>query len=191
MTSAPFSKAFTIFNTDENGEPVEIMSYDTNAATYIAVSISICRGMLRHPTVKDTFKGFAKDIDPKQSGAWYQNLPKENAAELFIEKVLERFPLVFVDKSRVNPNLMASHWRRGWGDDGHGFDTHDQAIVINGLVSRKQFDLTSSMIDKADCTIESPHHVPCWGNGRKGRPHLRRAKAVPIAFVSACRVFPS
>ena len=136
MTSRLFTEAFIIFRLDEDAEPVEIIPYFTNAATYVAASISICRGMLRNPTVKAAFASFAKDFDSTPSGAWYQESPMIDVAEKFINKVLERFPIVFVDDSMKNPDQQGCHHRRTWGGDGEPFETRKQGIVINGPVSR-------------------------------------------------------
>ena len=134
MAYRSFSEAFIIFHIDENGRPVQIMPYSINTATYVAVSISICRGMLRDPMVKTAFKKLADNFDPESSEAWYKDLPKNEVVELFINKILERFPLVLVDYSLKNPDFRAYHYRRAW-DHGYGFETHDQAIAVNGPVS--------------------------------------------------------
>ena len=129
-----FSQAFIIIRQDEYGRPVEIIPYNTNEAINVAVSISICRGMLRDPMVKTAFKKLAENFDPESSEAWYNKLPKSEVVRMFIYEILERFPLVFVDYSLKNPDFRACHYRRAW-DRGYGFDTHEQAIVINGPVS--------------------------------------------------------
>lgn len=134
MTSRLFTEAFIIFRLDENGEPVEIIPYYTNAATYVAASITICRAMLRNSTVKRAFMSLAKDLDP--------NLPEKDVAERFIDSILERFPLVFVDSSLKHPDVLACHHRRAWGDDGDIFETRKQGILINGPVSRNELDFT-------------------------------------------------
>lgn len=139
MAPPLFNEAFIIIRVDNKGQPVNIIPYDENAATYVAVSISICRGMLKTSRVKDAFKKFAEAYDPK--------LPKDGIVETFINKILERFPLVFVDNSMENPDLIACHFRRAWRDEGYGFDPRKQGILINGPVSRKYFDVTSSMIE--------------------------------------------
>lgn len=131
MSSPSSTEAYIIIRQDENGQPVEIIPYNEDTATYVATTIHVCEGMLKTSTVKDAFKKLAEGFDPKPSG----DLPKDDVVEIFIEKILKRFPLVFVDDSRTNPNQIASHHRRAWADDHNGFDTRNQAIKLNGPVS--------------------------------------------------------
>ena len=182
MAPSLFSKAFIIVKLDENGEPVEIMPYDKNEATYVAVSISICRGMLKKQIVKNCFKSLAKDLDPT---SFLTRADATLSAEVFIEKILEEFPLVFVDYSRKNPNEAGYHLRRPWGDtESAWFESHDHAIGINGPVSRKKFDLTISMIESADHTIEGRRYVLRWvARGRSSLAGFRHQQAVPNLFV--------
>ncbi len=121
---------------DDNGQPVEIIPYNTDAATYVAVSITICREMLKDSRVQNVFKKFADKFDPNnESGAWSKNLPKKNVHELFINQILERFPPVFVADAMKNPDMGACTYRHKWGDQ--GFDTQNQSISINGPVSQE------------------------------------------------------
>ena len=87
--------------------------------------------------VKGAFTNLAEDIDPALSNSWHKDMPKNDVAEMFIEKILERFPLVFLDDSLKNPSQRAVHCRRAWNDEGLGFETRKQAILINGPVSRR------------------------------------------------------
>lgn len=129
MASPLFTEAFIIFRLNENGQPVKIIPFYTNVATYVAVSIRMCQGMLRTSRVKDSFKNFTEGFDPE--------LPKNHFVEVFINKIIERFPLVFIDDSLTNPDFLACHYRRAWDEDVCDFETRKQAIVINGPVSRK------------------------------------------------------
>lgn len=131
MASLLFNQAFIIYrlNTDDKEKPDGIIPYYTNEATYVAVCISICRGLLRHSTVKDAFNKLVEGYDPE--------LPQNAHTEKFIDKILERFPIVFVDFSIDNPDLNGFHLRRPWVDEGNGFETRKQALVLNGRVSRE------------------------------------------------------
>ena len=88
--------------------------------------------------VKDALKKLAEDFyqnsDPESSAALDQSSP-ENDVEAFIEKILESFPLIFVDNSITNPNKMGSQHRRPWVDDSDGRDIRSQGIKLNGQVS--------------------------------------------------------
>ena len=180
MASSLFSEAFIIFNLNQYGQPAQIVPYWEDTATYVSVSISICRGMLRTPAVKDVFQNFME---------MYHSQMSKDLVEFFISKILERFPLVFIDHSLTNPDYLAWHFRRVWNEDLKNFDTRKQALVINGLVSQKLLDLTSSMIKQADQSIESYGNVPSWGKGRIiSRAGFRRAKAVPTFLVPTCQV---
>ena len=145
MATPLFNEAFIIFDRDPNGKPTEIFSCDTRVATYVSTSIMICREMLKDSTVRDAFQTLAYEVDPKWTGSWYQNLTPKDVAELFIKKILDSFPLVFVDQSMTNPNTLAVTWRREWGVDGSSFESRTQGIVLNGSVSQNGIGHTSPM----------------------------------------------
>lgn len=131
---------------DETGRPHEIISYNTNEGTYVASSISICREMLKDPRVKTAFKELAVKFKPT-SEAWYKDMPEDKVVEIFIDKIMKHFPIVFVDHSLTNPDYRAVHWRRTGTKYGTDFDTRKQSIVINGVVSRNERNLASSRIE--------------------------------------------
>ena len=131
---------------DETGRPHQIIRYDTNEGTYVASSIAICREMLKNPRVKTAFKELAVNLDPT-SKAWNKDLPKDEVVKIFIDKIMERFPIVFVDHSLTNVGYRAVHWRRATGVYGTSFDPRQQSIVINGVVSRNERNLASSRIE--------------------------------------------
>ena len=145
MAAPLFNEAFIIFHRDENGKPVRIFPCDTNVATYVSTSIMICRGMLKASTVQDAFQILADQLGPKPSGSWYQNLSEKDIAGLFIEKILDSFPLIFVDYSMKNPDAVGCSYRRGLGLDGSNFEGRKMCIVLNGQVSRKRLGHTSPM----------------------------------------------
>lgn len=133
--ASPFNEVFTIMQMDGNGQPVEIIPYHTDVATYVTVSITICREMLKDSRVQNAFKKIAENFDPDNSGAWSKTLPKKNPHELFINQILERFPPIFVADAMKNPDMLACTYRHKWGDQ--GFDTQNQSISINGPVSQE------------------------------------------------------
>ncbi len=99
----------------------------------------MCQAMLKMPAVKDAFEQFAKvylqQIKSKlKEGSLEENF-NEEIAEEFLDAVSERFPLVFVDHSLENPDDMGYHARRRMDPNQEEFDTHNQAIVLNGVVS--------------------------------------------------------
>lgn len=143
MASPSFNEDYLIIRVNQHDQPASTIPHYENAATYISVSISICRGMLRTTKAKEAFKEFAE--------TFHSDLPETTAEEytqMFINKILDRFPPIFVDYSMLNPDLIACHFRRKWVGYLEAFDTRKQGIAINGPVSRKQPDLTSSMIGK-------------------------------------------
>lgn len=138
-----YNLSFIIIHRDENGKPVEIYPGDTNVATYVSTSIMICREMLKDYTVQHALQILTKKLYPKQSENPYQD-PRD-VPWLFAKAITDDFPLVFVDYSMKNPDIMAESHRREWGGDGSSFESRNQSIVLNGPVSRKALGHTSPM----------------------------------------------
>ena len=91
--------------------------------------------MLKEDHVKKSFNGLMMNVMPslKQDLAdrWLGN---GDPVGVFINKVLEKFPLVFVNDAMENPDNFAIHIRSEMVDS-EEFDTHRQCIVLNGEVT--------------------------------------------------------
>lgn len=135
MASPPDTAAFIIFSSTENGKPDRICPYDESTVTQLLVSINVCREMLALPEVHQAFQQLAEDFNTanQNQNPWYTESQLKNSAEFFIAKIRAGFPLVFIDNSIKNPNFLGCHFRHGWEQS---FQTQQQAIVINGWVSR-------------------------------------------------------
>ena len=127
---------------DENGRPRAIIRYNTDEGTYVASAIHTCREMLKNQKVKAAFKQLTADFAATLE-TWYKDEPKDKVVDFFINKIMEHFPLVFVDHSLTSPAYKACHWRRA-GAKGYDFDPRKQSIVINGVASRNGRNLASS-----------------------------------------------
>ena len=128
---------FVIFHRDPQGTPDFIYSYDSRLAGCITLSINIARAYLRNVTVQAALVSFAKDLDrslPKN--AWY-NDPVHGcggpagAVSAFIGIILSVFPLIAVDDSQSNPDVLAYVGKRAW--DGR-FEPLEHPIMLNGQV---------------------------------------------------------
>ena len=152
MTSPSFNEAFVIIRLDENGRPCEIIRHNTEAFTYMASPIDLSRQTLKTPTVKTAFKELVEDFDQTLMEIQYKDLPEDEVVKIFIDMVMEYFPILFIDPSLTNPDYRAVHWRSP--GDGADFDTRKQSIVLNAVVSRSERNLASSRIEKADHTLD-------------------------------------
>ena len=146
MSSPSFTEAFVIIRQDKHSTPVEVYPYHTKEANYVGASISMCQGLLKQDHVKQSFSRLAREVlpclKPELADHWLNNDP----ADLFITKVLEKFPLVFVNEAIENPDDLAAHIRTHKGDD-YEFDTHNHGIIINGEVISAEHDLASCRIE--------------------------------------------
>ena len=135
FASPSFANAYTIIRVDEQGEPDKIIPWNTNAATYVAASISICQRMLQDKKVRNGFHDLAKDIDDalEKGTAPFKREELTDIVDEYLAHAGRDFPVVFVDYSLHNRDDLGHHWRRSFNDD--MFDTSKQNIVINGPVS--------------------------------------------------------
>lgn len=151
MACLSLDQAFIIIRIDKNERIHEIIRYTTPEGTYLAASIDICREMLKNPKVTTAFEQLAVDFDPGLE-AWYKDWPKDEIVKIFIDNIMEHFPVVCVDYSMTNLDTLFCYWRET-DDHGIGFDAHKHSIVINGVVSRDERNLASSGIEQADHTL--------------------------------------
>lgn len=134
--------AFSIWHRDENGATdiryAEEGDGKDNMATHVVASINICRGMLRQPRVKEAFVELARQYCQVAHGGWMDSQGSSSTthvqgyANTFIEKILNTFPLVFVEYSLTNPDNMGYQPRRSWRPP---FEPRNPSILINGKVS--------------------------------------------------------
>ena len=134
MSSPSFTEAFIIIHQNKNSEPFEIFPYSTSEANYVGAAITLCQAMLKESHVKKSFDRLILHMIPslKQDllARWLGN---GDPVGVFITKVLEKFPLVFVNDAMENPDNFALHMRSEMADN-EEFDTHRQGIVVKGAV---------------------------------------------------------
>lgn len=145
MASPSSNETFVIIRQDKHGRPHEIIRHNTDEGAHVASAIRICREVLKNPKVKTVFEGIVEDLEAP-SELWYKDKAKDKVVDLFIDKIMQHFPYVFVDPSLTNPAVRGCHWRHV-GAEGYDFDPHKQSIVINGVVSRNGRHLASSSIE--------------------------------------------
>ena len=135
MSSPAFTEAFIIIHQNKDSEPFKILPYSTKEANYLGACISLCQAMLKEAHVKQGFNNLVVSVlprvDPRLSVHWTGNT---NPVEVFITKVLEKFPVVFVNDAMENPDDFAYHERDLGMEIGDKFDTHGQGITVNGGV---------------------------------------------------------
>lgn len=137
----PFNSAFLIFVVNHEDQvlmPNQLLPYSENAATYVGASIVMAREIFATPRAQECLRILASALHPK--------LNADSLVGTFIGKIYEQFLPIFVDYSMTNPDVRGGHFRREYKDEGNGFDTLKQGILLNGLVSRRQLDLMSSVI---------------------------------------------
>lgn len=120
-------EVFCLFERDKKFERIP---YHTNKGTYVGTAISLCRGTLKTPAVQDGFNKLAQKM-------FKLSEPDNSFRDPFMEKILERFPVVVVGNSISSPVQIAAHVGRPWGDKWEDFDPGNQAITMNGPVSRQ------------------------------------------------------
>ena len=98
--------------------------------------------MLENQKVRNAFTEIAKSYSQTYPTAWFlQEASPEHEGVMnrvtddFLQKILDKFPLVFVDDGWENPRRMAAHMRHPW--DGE-FKSSNQYILLNGTVSGEQ-----------------------------------------------------
>ena len=147
MDSPLFSTAYIIFDIDKNGLPAGIVPYYTNRGTYISAAISLALGWTKTPAGRKPFLDLAAAFLPRSVDSWRKDLTDEHTADIFFVKIYACFPYVMDNKLWVNEDYFASHFRRISGRDGRNFDTRNQAIEINGVVSRRQHGREKSVME--------------------------------------------
>lgn len=142
--------SFTICHRGLEGETNFRYTQDNDdTATCVINSINICRAMLRNPEVRSAFTKIAASYSQTYPTAWFlQDASPERKGGMnrvtddFLQKILEKFPIVFVDHSFVCPRLYAACAKRRW--DGV-FKSSSQCIMVNGYVSENQANFQKKM----------------------------------------------
>lgn len=136
------AKSFTICYRDDTGRSLFLYPPDDNVATCVIRCINLCREMLENQTVRDAFTNLAENFSKTHPNAWYfrELIPEDKGnlkfvTTVFLQEVIHRFPVVFVDDTLRSANTMAGHFRRPWSG---GFRTSDQAILFNARVSENR-----------------------------------------------------
>lgn len=81
------------------GEVLRIYPPNTEEATYVSTSICIARRLLNGERARGVLKKIAQKLPPQPSQHWRCEMSDDEAVNIYIHKVLHRFPLVFVDDS--------------------------------------------------------------------------------------------
>ena len=147
MDSPLFSAAYIILGINENGLPDSIIPHYNNKGTYISAAITLALAWTKTPVGRQPYIVLAADFLPQSIDSWRKDLTDEQVADMFFTKLYAYFCYVLVTKQWKNENYYSCHYRRISGPDGRNFDTRNQAIVINGVVSRRQRDRENSVME--------------------------------------------
>ena len=138
LKQADNAEIFTICHRAVGGETNLWYLPNDNTATCVINSINICLAMLRNEEVRNAFTEIAASYSQTYPTAWFlQEASPEHKGDMnrvtdgFLQKILEKFPIVWVDNTVENPRLMAAAMRREW--DGN-FRSCNQCISLNGAV---------------------------------------------------------
>ena len=135
-------ESFTICHRALEGETNFLYDVrDDDTATCVINSINICRAMLRTPEVRNALTEIAASYSQTYPTAWFlreanpeQKGDMNRITDDFLQKILEKFPIVWVDHSWLCPRLYAASVKRPW--DGN-FNSSSLCIMLNGMVSGK------------------------------------------------------
>ena len=129
------SLLFTILPRKANGTPGGPHEVSGPTVKHVTNAINICRVMLIQPKVLVAFDKIA-DRYFYQNGErrWFggpHGKTTDKITYTFVSKIIQAFPLVFVDYTLNNPDSKGFHTRRPFGGD---FEPRHQSISINGKV---------------------------------------------------------
>lgn len=129
---------FLVYPLSDQAVPQAPYDPEEGIVTCVVHAINVCRGMLAHEHVRSAFIELVRQYCQTTERVWFLQGPMteeklEEMTDTFLKKVLDKFPLIFLDHSLYNPDSLSTHCRHAW--DGE-FKTSDQAIVLNGQVSR-------------------------------------------------------
>ena len=133
------AESFTICHRALEGETNFLYAHNEDTATCVINSINVCRAMLRDPEVRNAFTKIAASYSQSYPTAWFlQEASPEHKGDInrgtddFLQKILENFPIVWVDHSLLCQRLYAASVKRPW----HGkFNSSSLCIMVNGYVS--------------------------------------------------------
>ena len=144
----PFSAAYTIIHINKTGQPDGIIPHDSDKGTYISACIHLTLACTKTEKGKKPFIDLAGRFLPRSiKKSWRKDMTDEQVVDLFFRKQYAEFSYVVDGEYLANEEFLAGHFRRPCARDGHNFDTCDQAILINGVVSRKQLDHENSVME--------------------------------------------
>ena len=135
MDSPLFSAAYIIINFNSNGMPNEIIPHDSDKGTYISASIHLTLAWTRTPAGRQPFIKLAAGVLPRSLKSWRKDLTDEQVADIFFVKQYAVFSYVINGEYLENEDFLGGTFRRKSARDGRDFDTCNQAILINGVVS--------------------------------------------------------
>ena len=132
-----FSAAYIIININKFGLPDSIIPHDEDKGTWISASIHLTLAVTRTPAGRQPFIDITATLLPRSSKSWRKDLTDDQVTDIFFVKMYAVFPPVINGDYLENEDFLAGTFRRESGTDGRNFDTCNQAIVINGVVSQK------------------------------------------------------
>lgn len=133
MASPSGTATFYIFHRDESGKTDHLYTIEEAMFTIVAVPVNVAREGLQHETYQRGLAETADILRPKMPDAWWKDIASNEVARTFTALIIVTFVLVYIDDGLTNPNITGCHFRRL---DENEFDPHNQAIVLNGAVSR-------------------------------------------------------
>lgn len=151
------AKSFIICHRDDSGETNFRYEPNDDVAICVVKSINICRSMLRNSTVQNAFTEMAKSYSQTDKTAWFlqEESPEHEedmsrVADGFLQKILNGFPIVFVDHGWENRRMMGANFRGPW--DGK-FESSSTYISLNGAVSGNRAASMKKVLEQADQTL--------------------------------------
>ena len=122
-----FSASYIFIERNEDGVPTRVLPHRSNCSTYLSVSNRLAQAIFKEDQGKEALNKLHMRL------AESYELRPGATPEKFIEEIHEHFPLVIPDKTIKTEDLAGYHERRECKGK---FDPYDQAIVLNGNVSR-------------------------------------------------------
>ena len=119
----------------EDGRSDRIYSYDEPEYIHTRRFVNIVREIMKLKVSHGGLEGIADVICGQNPDDWYKEHSPGDLAQMFIVVLLGNFIPLFNDDFFADPNFWAGYCRRPV-QEGEDFDPYDQAISLNGAVSR-------------------------------------------------------
>ena len=122
-----------IIHREKNGKPDSILPYNGDIAAQLIACVNLARAILVTEEGKKSLISLGNKLDNKpRPDKWY-NVELKDVVKRFLDKVMTRWPPLFMEETMENPDHTGATFRAEWGKD---FNTRDHPISLNAGVGR-------------------------------------------------------